>query len=69
MKIIVFGASGDVGRRVVAEALSRGHEVTAVARSAAKLAGLPEAVTKRVAEIADSAGAARLMAGQDLAVH
>lgn len=32
MKIIVFGAAGDVGRRVVAEALFRKHEVTAVVR-------------------------------------
>ncbi len=31
MKVTVFGATGDVGRRVVTEALSRGHDVTAVA--------------------------------------
>jgi putative NADH-flavin reductase len=27
MKIVLFGATGNVGRRVAAEALSRGHEV------------------------------------------
>ncbi len=32
MKIIVFGASGEVGRRLVAEAASRGHRVSAVSR-------------------------------------
>ncbi|MCH8270776.1 MAG: NAD(P)H-binding protein [Planctomycetes bacterium] len=32
MKVIVFGASGEVGSRVVAEAASRGHRVTAVSR-------------------------------------
>ena len=32
MKIIVFGASGEVGRRLVAEAASRGHLVSAVSR-------------------------------------
>jgi hypothetical protein len=37
MKIIVFGATGNVGQRVVAEALSRGHEVVGVVRD-------PEAV-------------------------
>ncbi|MGD8711181.1 MAG: NAD(P)H-binding protein, partial [Ectothiorhodospiraceae bacterium] len=38
MRIIVFGATGDVGRRVVMEALARGHRITAVARSTASLA-------------------------------
>ena len=32
MRIIVFGAAGRVGSRTVAEALARGHEVTAVVR-------------------------------------
>lgn len=34
MKIAIVGASGNVGSRLVAEALRRGHHVTAVARSA-----------------------------------
>jgi putative NADH-flavin reductase len=37
MKIVVFGATGNVGQRVVAEALRRGHEVVGVVRD-------PEAV-------------------------
>jgi hypothetical protein len=32
MKLVVFGATGNVGQRVVAEALGRGHEVTGVVR-------------------------------------
>jgi putative NADH-flavin reductase len=32
MKIVVVGASGMVGSRVVAEAVTRGHEITAVSR-------------------------------------
>ena len=32
MKIIVFGAAGAVGSRIVAEAAERGHEITAVVR-------------------------------------
>ena len=32
MKLVVFGATGNVGQRVVAEALSRGHEVVGVVR-------------------------------------
>src|SRR2546422_5446288 len=33
MNIVVLGATGNIGRRVVKEALDRGHTVTAVARS------------------------------------
>lgn len=35
MKVIVFGATGTLGRVVVAEALEQGHEVTAFTRSGA----------------------------------
>ncbi|WP_375203365.1 NAD(P)-dependent oxidoreductase [Hyphococcus sp.] len=38
MKIAIVGATGNVGRRLCAEAVSRGHEVTAIAR---KEGGLP----------------------------
>ncbi|MFL5493071.1 MAG: NAD(P)-dependent oxidoreductase [Gemmatimonadales bacterium] len=35
MKIVVFGATGNIGQRVAKEALSRGHEVTGVVRDPA----------------------------------
>ena len=35
MKIVLFGATGNVGQRVAAEALRRGHEVTGVVRDPA----------------------------------
>jgi len=31
-KVVVFGAAGRAGQRIVAEAAARGHEVTAVVR-------------------------------------
>lgn len=40
MKIIVVGATGTAGKQIVKEALTRGHEVTAVARSNDKLQAL-----------------------------
>jgi uncharacterized protein len=39
MKIVVFGANGRVGQRIVAEALTRGHEVTAAVREPLAFAG------------------------------
>lgn len=68
MKIIVFGARGDVGSRVVAEAQARGHEVTAAVRSRAQLGALPPAVRGVVADVADTAQIAALMMDHDLAV-
>ena len=32
MKIALFGASGNIGKRIGAEALERGHELTALTR-------------------------------------
>lgn len=37
MKIVIFGASGSVGRQVVEQALEQGHTVTAFSRNPAKL--------------------------------
>jgi putative NADH-flavin reductase len=37
MKIALIGATGNVGRRVTAEAVDRGHEVIAIARDVSKL--------------------------------
>ncbi|HYP70297.1 MAG TPA: NAD(P)H-binding protein, partial [Variovorax sp.] len=44
-KVIVLGASGTLGLHVVAQALSAGHDVTAVARTPSKL---PRTVAERV---------------------
>ncbi|MFC6207111.1 NAD(P)-dependent oxidoreductase [Levilactobacillus tongjiangensis] len=41
MKITIIGATGMAGSALVAEALKRGHQVTALARSTEKLAALP----------------------------
>ncbi|MEM7404355.1 MAG: NAD(P)H-binding protein [Pseudomonadota bacterium] len=68
MKIIVFGARGDVGSRVVKEALSRGHDVTAVVRSDAQAKTLPRGVTQCIADVANSERLSALMSGHDLAV-
>lgn len=47
MKIGVIGATGKAGSRIVKEALDRGHEVTAIVRSAAKLEASSAAVLEK----------------------
>ena len=37
MKLVIFGATGSVGEQVVEQALDQGHQVTAFARTPAKL--------------------------------
>ncbi|NUS85703.1 MAG: NAD(P)H-binding protein [Streptomyces sp.] len=68
MRITVFGAAGSVGSRVVAEALSRGHEVTAVVRNPGPLGDLPAGATARVGDAADVDDVVRLSTGQDLVI-
>ena len=38
MKIALYGATGMIGRRILDEALQRGHEVTAIVRDESKVA-------------------------------
>ena len=37
MKIAIIGASGNIGSRIVKEALQRGHEVTGISRNTSKI--------------------------------
>lgn len=68
MKIIVFGGRGDVGRRIVAEAHDRGHQVSAVVRDPNQLDTLPPEVTGVVADVANTKKISELMAQNDLAI-
>ncbi|MGW5741333.1 NAD(P)-dependent oxidoreductase [Amycolatopsis sp. NPDC003861] len=68
MRITVFGATGAVGRRVVAEALARGHEVTAVVRDPRRAADLPPQATVRTGDAANPDDVASLARGHDLVI-
>ncbi|WP_433501403.1 NAD(P)-dependent oxidoreductase [Sphaerimonospora sp. CA-214678] len=68
MRISVFGATGNVGRRVVTEAVSRGHEVTGVALNAAAFADLPPGVDGRVGDATDLDAVLPLITGRDLVI-
>lgn len=68
MKITVLGAAGNVGSRVVAEALSRGHEVTAVVRNPASSNGLPVAANFRTGDAGIVSDVANVSVGQDVVI-
>ncbi len=65
MRITVLGATGKVGGRVVTEALSRGHEVTAVVRNSTRFNDLPAAAKARAGDVED---VAKVSAGQDIVI-
>ncbi|MGO4157748.1 NAD(P)-dependent oxidoreductase [Cupriavidus sp. YAF13] len=67
MKIAIIGATGRVGTRLIDEALSRGHTVTAIARQADKLATRPGLATIN-ADAADTKALAAALAGHDVAI-
>lgn len=69
MKITVLGAAGNVGRRVVAEALTRGHEVSAVVRDARVFGALPDAAMAKAGDATDPVDVARLTSGQDVVIN
>jgi len=61
--IVVFGATGMMGSRIVAEAASRGHAVTAVSRSGQLPEGVDGQVTPAVGDAKDPARVAELVKG------
>ena len=67
MRITVVGAAGMTGTRVVTEAAARGHQVTAVYRSAPP-PGLPAGVTAVPGDATDTGRMRPLLAGADAVV-
>jgi putative NADH-flavin reductase len=62
MKLAVFGATGQVGRRVVDEALGRGDQVVALIRTAGKVVERP-GLTTVIGELTDGDAVARTVSG------
>lgn len=67
MKVALVGASGNAGSRILAELLSRGHEVTAIARNVDKIEAKP-GVTVVQADADDPAALAEAIRGHDVAI-
>lgn len=67
MNIVVIGATGNIGRSVVDEALRRGHKVTATTRDPAKVAPRT-GMTVKAANTADVAATAGVLKGHGAAI-
>jgi uncharacterized protein len=69
MEIGVLGATGTIGGRVVAEAVDRGHRVTAFTRSPTRIPADPGPVRWAVTDPRDAARLATDLVGLDLLVN
>ena len=65
MKLIIFGATGSVGRKVVEQALQQGHEVTAFIRDRAKLAVADSHLHIVVGDVMNPDSVEQAIKGQD----
>src|SRR5882757_4012277 len=69
MNIGIFGAGGTIGQRIVAEALSRGHTVTAFARVESRIPLEREGITWKLANVLDAESIARVIGDVDVMVN
>ena len=65
MKVVLYGATGNSGQRILQELTSRGHHVTAVARDVSKL---PPTVTAVKNDLSSVEAIASIIAGADVVV-
>ncbi len=68
MKLTIFGATGHTGQHLVEQALARGHQVTAFARSPQKLAAYRDGIYIVEGDVQDPAAVERAVAGADAVV-
>jgi uncharacterized protein len=67
MKIALVGATGNIGSKVLAELVSRGHAVTAIARNPEKAPASAKVSVKK-GDATDAAALAKLLEGHDAVV-
>ncbi len=65
MKLIIFGATGTVGRHLVGQALAQGHRVTAFARKPLALKLDHRDLTRRAGDVLDRGAVADAVQGHD----
>jgi len=67
MKVALLGATGNVGTRVIKELVSRGHQVTALARKVDAVAAQP-GVTAKAVDASDTNALAAALRGHDAVI-
>jgi uncharacterized protein YbjT (DUF2867 family) len=67
--IAVVGATGFVGRAIVARLADSGRRVIAVSRTGRRIAGWPSSVVTRAADVATGRNLASALTGADAVVH
>lgn len=65
MKVLIIGATGGTGRQLVEQALTAGHDVTALVRNPAKIRARHERLRVVQGDILDFDSLERAVAGQD----
>ena len=65
MRVLVFGATGSVGRHVVGQGLARGHDVTAFVRGPSGLVVAHERLTVFRGDVLDATSVERAVRGQE----
>jgi putative NADH-flavin reductase len=65
MKLTLFGPTGMIGSRILTEALSRGHTLTAITREPSRLGVSHENLEVRAANVLDPDSVAEVIKGQD----
>ncbi len=68
LKIVIYGGTGNIGQRIVREALSRGHAVTVIVRHPAEMSERAPRLRLIEGNVLDSAQVARDIAGADVIV-
>ena len=67
-RVLVLGATGPTGRHIVAQALERGHTVTALARRPERLAIRHARLSTMAGDVTDDQAVARAVPGHDVVV-
>jgi nucleoside-diphosphate-sugar epimerase len=69
MRVLVTGATGFIGRRLVARLVKEGYTVTALVRKTSIVNGLPKGIRLAKGDMLDEASLKKAVAGNDAVIH